>query len=63
VVSLCGAAREHLGGGAVHLVFRLDRETSGVVVVAKDEATGRLLQRVTVERSYAKVYHLSSWES
>ncbi len=55
--SLCGAAREHLGGGAVHLVFRLDRETSGVVVVAKDEATGRLLQRVTVERSYAKVYH------
>ena len=55
--SLCGAAREHLGGGAVHLVFRLDRETSGVVVVAKDEATGRLLQRMTEECNYTKVYH------
>jgi len=55
--SLCGAAREYLGGGAVHLIFRLDRETSGVIVIAKDEDTGRLLQRATVERRYAKVYH------
>jgi len=55
--SLCGAAREYLGGGAVHLVFRLDRETSGVVIVAKDERTARLLQRVTLTRRYSKVYH------
>jgi 23S rRNA pseudouridine1911/1915/1917 synthase len=55
--SLCGAAREYLGGGAVHLIFRLDRETSGVVVIAKDEATGRFLQRATVDRNYAKTYH------
>lgn len=55
--SLVGAAREYLGGGAVHLAFRLDRETSGVVVIAKDERTGRLLQRAAVDRRYAKVYH------
>ena len=34
--SLVGAAREYLGLPTVHLVFRLDRETSGVVVLAKD---------------------------
>ncbi len=55
--SLVGAVREYLGGGAVHLIFRLDRETSGVVVIAKGEDTGRLLQRATLERRYAKVYH------
>lgn len=54
--SLVGATREYLGGGAVHLLFRLDRETSGVVVVAKDESTARHLQRVTVEKTYAKTY-------
>lgn len=55
--SLVGAAREHLGGGAVHLVFRLDRETSGVVIVAKDERTARRLQQAAERRRYAKVYH------
>lgn len=55
--SLVGAAREYLGGGAVHLIFRLDRETSGVVLIAKDEHTSALLQRVTLKRCYSKVYH------
>lgn len=55
--SLVGAAREYLGGGAVHLVFRLDRETSGVVLIAKDERTAQQLQKVTLKRRYAKVYH------
>ncbi len=55
--SLVGAAREHLGGGAVHLVFRLDRETSGVVIVAKDERTARRLQQAAERRRYAKIYH------
>ncbi len=55
--SLVGAVREYLGGGAVHLIFRLDRETSGVVLIAKDERTSTLLQRVTLKRSYSKVYH------
>lgn len=55
--SLVGAAREYLGGGAMHLVFRLDRETSGVVLIAKDERTAQQLQKVTLKRRYAKVYH------
>lgn len=55
--SLVGAAREYLGGGAVHLIFRLDRETSGVVLIAKNENINRLLQCVVLKRNYAKVYH------
>ena len=55
--SLVGAAREYLGGGAVHLLFRLDRETSGVVVIAKDERTSAQLQRLALKRRYSKVYH------
>jgi len=54
--SLVGAAREYLGGGSMHLIFRLDRETSGVVVLAKDARTGRRLQMATQERRYAKLY-------
>jgi 23S rRNA pseudouridine1911/1915/1917 synthase len=55
--SLCGASREYLGGGGlVHLIFRLDRETSGVVVLAKDSETARQLQMAAQERRYAKIY-------
>ncbi len=54
--SLVGAAREYLGGGAMHLVFRLDRETSGVVLVAKDERTAQRLQKAVLKRRYAKAY-------
>lgn len=55
--SLVGAAREYLGLAAVHLIFRLDRETSGVVVLAKDPAMGRRLQMAAQERRYAKTYY------
>lgn len=55
--SLVGAAREYLGGGAMHLVFRLDRETSGVVLIAKDERTAQQLQKAVLKRRYAKAYH------
>ncbi len=54
--SLVGAAREYLGGGAMHLIFRLDRETSGVVLIAKDERTAQRLQRAVLKRRYAKAY-------
>lgn len=54
--SLVGAAREHLGLPTVHLVFRLDRETSGVVVLAKDAATAARLQKATQQRLIGKVY-------
>ena len=54
--SLIGAAREYLGLPTLHLVFRLDRETSGVVVLAKDSATAGRLQKAMQRRLVGKVY-------
>jgi 23S rRNA pseudouridine1911/1915/1917 synthase len=54
--SLVGAAREHLGLGVVHLVFRLDRETSGIVVLAKEARTASRLQTAMQERKVGKAY-------
>lgn len=54
--SLAGAVREYLGGGSAHLVFRLDRETSGLVVLAKHAAMARRLQMAVEARRYAKRY-------
>lgn len=54
--SLVGAAREYLGLPTMHLVFRLDRETSGVVVLAKDGVTAAKLQKATQQRLIGKVY-------
>ncbi len=54
--SLVGAAREYLALPTVHLVFRLDRETSGVVVLAKDRDTAAKLQKAMQRRLIAKVY-------
>ncbi len=55
--SLVGIVREYLGGGSAHLIFRLDRETSGLVVFAKDQGTARTLQIAAQERRYKKVYY------
>jgi 23S rRNA pseudouridine1911/1915/1917 synthase len=54
--SLVGAVRERLGLATVHLVFRLDRETSGVVVLAKDPRTASRLQTAMQERKVGKAY-------
>jgi 23S rRNA pseudouridine1911/1915/1917 synthase len=54
--SLVGAAREVAGLATVHLVFRLDRETSGIVVMAKDPRTAGRLQTAMQERRVAKTY-------
>lgn len=54
--SLVGAAREYLALPAVHLVFRLDRETSGVVVLAKDARTAARLQKAMQRRLVGKIY-------
>lgn len=54
--SLIGAAREYLGLPTLHLVFRLDRETSGVVVLAKDSGTAGRLQKAMQQRRVGKVY-------
>jgi len=54
--SLVGALREYAGLPTVHLVFRLDRETSGVVVLAKDSRMAARLQVAMQERKVGKSY-------
>ena len=54
--SLVGAAREYTRLPTMHLVFRLDRETSGVVVLAKDAKMASRLQTAMQERKVGKVY-------
>lgn len=54
--SLVGALREYTGLPTVHLVFRLDRETSGVVVLAKDAKMASRLQVAMQERKLGKRY-------
>lgn len=54
--SLVGAARELLGLATMHLVFRLDRETSGVVVMAKEPRMASRLQTAMQDRRVGKVY-------
>jgi 23S rRNA pseudouridine1911/1915/1917 synthase len=55
--SLVGALREHAKLPTVHLVFRLDRETSGIVVLAKDARMATRLQVAMQERKIGKAYH------
>ncbi|MDB6167644.1 MAG: pseudouridine synthase [Verrucomicrobia bacterium] len=54
--SLVGAAREYTHLPTVHLVFRLDRETSGVVVLAKDARMASRLQTAMMKRKIGKTY-------
>lgn len=54
--SLVGALREHTGLPTVHLVFRLDRETSGIVVLAKDSEMASRLQVAMQKRKIGKAY-------
>ncbi len=54
--SLAGAVREHFSLASAHLVFRLDRETSGVVVFAKTAAVAGRLQTAMQQRQVGKTY-------
>jgi 23S rRNA pseudouridine1911/1915/1917 synthase len=55
--SLIGRVRLLLGGGAEpQLINRLDRETSGIVVCAKNPAAARELRRLWEARAVAKRY-------
>jgi 23S rRNA pseudouridine1911/1915/1917 synthase len=54
--SLSGAVRERFGLATAHLVFRLDRETSGVVVFAKQPAAAARLQGALQRRQVGKTY-------
>jgi 23S rRNA pseudouridine1911/1915/1917 synthase len=60
--SLIGRARLHLKGSAPpHLVNRLDRETSGVVIIAKNSGVageiGKILENRAVEKEYLAIVH------
>lgn len=55
--SLIGRVRLHLGAEATaHMINRLDRETSGLVVVAKTDEAARELRRQWESRSVEKTY-------
>ena len=54
--SLVGALREHTGLATVHLIFRLDRETRGVVVLAKTPAMASRLQTALQQHRIGKRY-------
>ncbi len=60
--SLIGRVRLHLGDGSAgpvatpHLINRLDRETSGVIVVARKDDAARELRRIWETRAVHKEY-------
>ena len=54
--SLAGAAREYLKAETLHLVNRLDRETSGVIALAKDHATASVAQKALDKGLVKKTY-------
>ena len=60
--SLIGRARLHFGNSAQpHLVNRLDRETSGGVIIAKNSEVagelGKILESRAVEKEYLAIVH------
>lgn len=54
--SLVGAAKRYLDIERLHLVSRLDRETSGIVVFAKDRGAARFIQMAIEARKVRKSY-------
>lgn len=54
--SLVGAAREYCGAERLYLAGRLDRETSGVVVLGKNASTGKSWQRAVEKRETIRIY-------
>lgn len=54
--SLVGACREWTGIDPLHLVSRLDRETSGIILLAKNKRSSRIAQMALQERCVRKVY-------
>lgn len=54
--SLVGVVREYTGSEKLHLVARLDRETSGLVVFAKRPSVARKFQMAIQNRIVRKTY-------
>ena len=59
--SLVSRVRRYLGGQETHLINRLDRETSGIVIVAKRLEAGTHLRRLwetgAVQKEYVAIVH------
>ena len=54
--SLVGAAKQYLGVESIHLASRLDRETSGCVLLAKHRKAARIWQKGTEDRLVSRSY-------
>ncbi|MDP1579539.1 MAG: RluA family pseudouridine synthase [Candidatus Didemnitutus sp.] len=54
--SLAGAVREGLRLQTIRFVYRLDRETSGVIILAKNEVVAGRLGKAVAKRLLGKVY-------
>ncbi len=54
--ALIGLARQARPGHHLHLVHRLDRDTSGVTVIAKDDEANRVLKHAFLDHRVDKVY-------
>ena len=54
--SLIGACREWLRVDRLHMPFRLDRETTGVVLMVKDAAVASRMQKAVEQRLARKEY-------
>lgn len=54
--SLVGAVREFYGADKMHLIARLDRETSGLVLICRDKLRASALQQAFQNRQAAKRY-------
>ncbi|MEM9016325.1 MAG: RNA pseudouridine synthase, partial [Verrucomicrobiota bacterium] len=52
---------ELVNGGQLSLINRLDRETSGIVLVAKHKAAARTLSKAMERREFHKSYHAIVW--
>src|SRR5882672_3359961 len=59
--SLIGCVRLHLGHGKGRLANRLDRETSGLVLIAKSNKVagelGKLIEAGAVQKEYSAIVH------
>ncbi len=55
--SLVGACRECTGLGTLRLISRLDRETSGIILLAKHKQAASLCQTAIQNRQAEKIYH------
>ncbi len=52
---------ELINGGQLSLINRLDRETSGIVLVAKHKKAARDLSKAMERRQFSKSYHAIVW--